>query len=539
MTFSTLRALHALIGEAIDDLERLYAERSEPSDPLDFPSLDEPYYADAKHTSAQERAETMRIEPDVSFATQRIVAACDQMSATVNRPWFGLGAAVQGGQLAACIGFMEAAHIVEILREAGSPQGLHVQDIYRLIMETRPSSVKAEPGGLAPHILSHILRTLATPHWIREVSPDVFANNRRSSFIDSGTSLAQLRADPSRKYVNTNGASSLAGFCSDEILKIMGTFSEWLLPDIAAARQPDEAALEETVTLSKSYRSQTSNIDAVRYPTPFSLAFDTDMGYFAWLDLPENQSRLERFGHMMTGTRFWETKDEALHGFPWAELPPEAVLVDVGGGIGSTSLAIAQAHPNIHIVVEDRPQVIDMADSAWGNEYADLRNSGRVNWRSRDFMEDWEPLPSGQAPDAFLLRLVLHDWPDEDARRILRQLRKGAGPRTKLIIGDMLLLHACHNTDSKRAAPDSPLLSNMGVANIQNYLIDNMASELRTAQSNFRSLLIAAFQMTAMFASMERTEDEMARLLLSAGWEMAEVRRSPGAIWAYSTAIPV
>ena len=41
--------------------------------------------------------------------------------------------------------------------------------------------------------LGHILRLLATFHWIREVRPDVFANNRLSSVIDSGKTPEQLR----------------------------------------------------------------------------------------------------------------------------------------------------------------------------------------------------------------------------------------------------------------------------------------------------------------------------------------------------------
>lgn len=41
----------------------------------------------------------------------------------------------------------------------------------------------------------HILRVLATYHWVREVTPDVFANNRLTSFIDSGKSIEQLKSE--------------------------------------------------------------------------------------------------------------------------------------------------------------------------------------------------------------------------------------------------------------------------------------------------------------------------------------------------------
>lgn len=92
MTFNTLRALHTVIGAAIDDMERTYHERSPD---LDFPSLDEPYYLTAKHSPHEELAEVMKADPDVVAASKHIVAACGQLSTTVNKPWFGLMEDVQ------------------------------------------------------------------------------------------------------------------------------------------------------------------------------------------------------------------------------------------------------------------------------------------------------------------------------------------------------------------------------------------------------------------------------------------------------------
>ena len=89
MTFATLRALHAVIGAAIDDVERVYQERS-PGIPMEFPSLDEPYYHTAQHTPEEELAEALKSDPAVVTATVRIVAACAQLSTTVNKPWSGL-----------------------------------------------------------------------------------------------------------------------------------------------------------------------------------------------------------------------------------------------------------------------------------------------------------------------------------------------------------------------------------------------------------------------------------------------------------------
>ena len=47
--------------------------------------------------------------------------------------------------------------------------------------------------------------------------------------------------------------------------------------------------------------------------------------------------------------------------FSWDVLPEGSVLVDVGGGIGATSIIVAENHPHIHVIVEDREQVVSTA----------------------------------------------------------------------------------------------------------------------------------------------------------------------------------
>ena len=48
-------------------------------------------------------------------------------------------------------------------------------------------------GRLTRTEVGHILRALATNHWMREVRPGVFANNRVSSLLDSGKTVEQLK----------------------------------------------------------------------------------------------------------------------------------------------------------------------------------------------------------------------------------------------------------------------------------------------------------------------------------------------------------
>ena len=60
---------------------------------------------------------------------------------------------------------------------------------------------------------------------------------------------------------------------------------------------------------------------------------------------------------------------------------------------------------------------------------------GRFQFQAHNFF-DANPV---QKPAAFLLRWVLHDWPDSDCVLILRQLAQNMGPETSLLINDVVV----------------------------------------------------------------------------------------------------
>ncbi|KAL5531056.1 hypothetical protein ACEPAG_3932 [Sanghuangporus baumii] len=102
-----------------------------------------------------------------------------------------------------------------------------------------------------------------------------------------------------------------------------------------------------------------------------------------------------------------------------------------------------------------------------------------------DFFNNQPSLPD--PPDIFLLRWILHDWPDKYAIHILKKLRKAGIPgKTKLLIIENLMSYACEPEEipvkevgtvtASSKPPLAPLLSNLGGANLLPYAIDIVAS---------------------------------------------------------------
>jgi hypothetical protein len=100
-------------------------------------------------------------------------------------------------------------------------------------------------------------------------------------------------------------------------------------------------------------------------------------------------------------------------------------VADVGGGTGAVLAAVLAAHPQTRGILFDQPQVVADADHV-------LRDAGvadRVSVVPGDFFVE---IPAGA--DAYLLAHILHDWPDEDAVRILRCVRSAMTPDARLLL---------------------------------------------------------------------------------------------------------
>jgi hypothetical protein len=89
------------------------------------------------------------------------------------------------------------------------------------------------------------------------------------------------------------------------------------------------------------------------------------------------------------------------------------LLVDVGGGEGALLRDILSASPGTRGVLFDLPQVVSGASAFLTGDVA-----ARCRVVGGDFFDS---MPEGG--DAYLLKGVIHDWPDQDAIKILRNAR--------------------------------------------------------------------------------------------------------------------
>ncbi|KAA1251593.1 hydroxyneurosporene methyltransferase [Mycobacterium simiae] len=108
-----------------------------------------------------------------------------------------------------------------------------------------------------------------------------------------------------------------------------------------------------------------------------------------------------------------------------------ATIVDVGGGHGRLLAAILQTAPHAKGILFDQPQVVAGAPAVLAEHHV----ADRVRIAAGSFFDD--AVPSGA--DAYLLKNIIHDWPDGDAVRILRNVRAAAGTGQKVLLVEQVI----------------------------------------------------------------------------------------------------
>ena len=206
-----------------------------------------------------------------------------------------------------------------------------------------------------------------------------------------------------------------------------------------------------------------------------AIAFDRAHGTDCWAFFSQNPDEQRTF-------------DDAMSEFTALFNPPIVkaydfskfgTLVDVGGGHGVLLAAIAKANPRLRGTVYDQAHVVPGAT----RRFADEGLSGRCTAIAGNFFESVPP-----GGDAYLMKLILHDWDERKAATILRNVQRAAKPGTRLLVVEMVVPPGAE-----------PSLSKLGDIN-----------------------------MMVMTGGRERTEAEFRQLFDAGGFDLVSVHPSEG-----------
>lgn len=152
--------------------------------------------------------------------------------------------------------------------------------------------------------------------------------------------------------------------------------------------------------------------------TAFGLASNSDLsGMFEIMAL--TPGRAERF----TGVMSHLSRNEDIgKDYPWSDFG-SGTVIDCGGSKGHIAYNIAKQHPELKVIVQDRPEIVTAAQ-------AEQQDGVQVSFMAHDFFQE-QPV---KGADAYMFRVVFHDWNDKYASRILQALIPAMKAGSKLLL---------------------------------------------------------------------------------------------------------
>ena len=154
-------------------------------------------------------------------------------------------------------------------------------------------------------------------------------------------------------------------------------------------------------------------------------AFDRVFGKNFFSFLAEHPGEAETFNRVMSQEILWTTPS-VLRAYDFSQFKK---LVDIGGGTGQFLSHVLKAAPSVEGILFDQPQVVARAAKLFQGELAQ-----RLTIVGGSF---FDLVPEGG--DAYVLRRVIHDWEDEEALKILSNIRSAISASSKLLIIEGLI----------------------------------------------------------------------------------------------------
>jgi SAM-dependent methyltransferase len=200
-----------------------------------------------------------------------------------------------------------------------------------------------------------------------------------------------------------------------------GSFAQTPLSDGLRAEAPASPRDFLRMVCREPYVAWGRLIDAVRTGRPsFDLVFGAPR--FDWLARHEEAATLFHAAIRSLGD---DTNESIADAYAFTDL---RLVVDVGGGNGRLLSAILAQNPHLDAILFDQADGIAAAGAGQGGPLP------RCRLVAGDF---FRAVPEGG--DAYILKRVLHDWPDDDAVRILANCRRAMAPGGRVLVVEVLV----------------------------------------------------------------------------------------------------
>lgn len=176
--------------------------------------------------------------------------------------------------------------------------------------------------------------------------------------------------------------------------------------------------------------------------TGFNIENNTSDPFY--IELAKKPERARRFGggmRFMTRGSLYDI-NHLIRGWEWSGLDRAgSTVVDVGGGHGGVSRALAGATSNLKFIVQDRPETVKEGERLLPEE---LR--GRITFMAHDFFTS-QPV---KGADVYFFRFVLHNWSEKYSLSILRNLLPAMKYGSRVLIYEFLPADVAETSWSKK-----------------------------------------------------------------------------------------
>ena len=165
--------------------------------------------------------------------------------------------------------------------------------------------------------------------------------------------------------------------------------------------------------------------------TGFNIEENTSDPFY--IHIGRDQERARRFGagmRFMSRGALYDIR-HLLKNYDWARIDhPGGLVVDLGGGHGAVSRALAAGTQHLHCIVQDLPGTAEE-----GAKLLDPKLKDRVEFMAHDFLQ---PQPI-QSADVYFFRFILHNWSDKYCTIILRSLIPAMKAGSRVVIYEFLI----------------------------------------------------------------------------------------------------